>query len=109
MIQYSLLFIFYIVNASIISCPAGTTVSLLGNCVTCQPGFYCPPFQSPILCPEGYFCAAGQGFPFKCPQGFYCPLGTRSSPAPPDIYASLTRYAPSDNYLILQKYTPPTY
>lgn len=51
-------------STAIIACPSGTTISPLGNCVTCPPHFYCPSFQN-----------GGAPYHIQCPSGFYCPIG----------------------------------
>ena len=91
-------------SLQVTSCPPGTYQSLLNNCVTCPGGYYCPNITEepsekvstfseatfakkseiflanhPIICPEGFFCAPGAGFPIQCMVGFCCPIGSSSS------------------------------
>lgn len=71
--MYIVFLLFIHVTVAIISCPAGTYVSNLGNCVTCPIGYYCPNQTiQPLQCPTTTFCPHGSAFPYTCSSGWIC-------------------------------------
>ena len=65
--MYIVFLLFIHVTVAIISCPAGTYVSNLGNCVTF-------PDQTIQLlqCPTTTFCPHGSAFPYTCSSDWIC-------------------------------------